>query len=75
MAIDPSSNGIRQGVTLATDAATAVREIREQLDQPNLALAMLFIDPALGADEIAAALRREWPDAPVVGCTGWGHLS
>lgn len=69
------SSCIRQGVTRETEAGAAIREMRDQLDQPGLVLAALYFDAALGAEAVDAALRREWPDGPVIGCTGWGHIS
>jgi hypothetical protein len=67
--------GISQGVTQARDAEAAIREMRDRLDQPGISLAVLFLDPALGAEAVAEAIRRHWPGAPVIGCTGWGHIS
>jgi hypothetical protein len=75
MSSDAPPRAIRQGVTQATDADAAILAMRRQLDQDRLSLAMLFVDPALGCDAVAAALQRHWPGAPVIGCTGWGHVS
>lgn len=75
MASNAQPRCIRQAVTLAKEADAAVCEIRDRIVQPHMTLGMLFIDPALGAAAVQEALRRHWPDAPLIGCTGWGHLS
>lgn len=66
---------IRQGVSVATEADAAICEIRDAVDQPDMRLGILFVDPALGAEAVEAAIQRHWPDVPLIGCTGWGHLS
>lgn len=60
---------------MATEAGAAICEIRDAIAQPDMRLGILFIDPALGAEAVEAALKQHWPDAPLIGCTGWGHLS
>ncbi|MBU6443331.1 MAG: FIST C-terminal domain-containing protein [Alphaproteobacteria bacterium] len=75
MASDRQPNCIRQGVTFAADAETAICEIRDSIAQPEMTLAILFIDPALGAEAVQAAMQRHWPDVPAIGTTASGHIS
>jgi len=75
MVLDQQPNCIRQAVTFAGDAETAIREIRDRIAQPQMTLAILFIDPALGAEAVQAAVQKHWPDVPIVGATASGHVS
>lgn len=75
MVSDRQPDCIRQAVTLSSDADEAIREIRDRIAQPNVTLGVLFIDPVLGSHAVQDALRKHWPDSPVIGCTGAGHIS
>ena len=66
---------IYQGVSAATDGASAVLEATSEWpDTPQLILA--FVSTAQDAGEVAAALAERFPHSQIVGCTTAGeHLS
>lgn len=67
-------SGIRQAHSLATDSLIAVREIAESLCQENTELVLLFCSHQYPADELAAAIKSQFQDINVVGCTSAGEI-
>ncbi len=61
--------------TRKQDAATAVRDIRQQLDRPvDTSLILFYCSPDYDLPRLEEALRQAWPETPVVGCTTAGEL-
>lgn len=56
------------------DTAAAMRAIRRDIGPEPLALLMLFVAHGHQHDAIEVALRRDFPDTPVMGCTTAGEI-
>ena len=65
---------ILTGHSQACEAGLAVRELHAQIGQPGAALVVVFCSTALVRDDLAAALRQNFSDVPVIGCTTAGEL-
>jgi len=66
---------IRRGFSLSTVPEVAVRELHEAIDQPDAALVVFFCSSAYDLDGLAAELRRQFPDVPMIGCTTAGEIT
>ena len=69
-----SSLSICRSASHASDPATAVRELRAGLDQPNIGLAVFFCSPHYDRQQIRQALLQEFAGVPVIGCTTAGEI-
>ena len=68
-------HAIRQGVSSAKSAASAVAELALQLDQPDIGLVMFFCSSRYDRTQIAEGLRRAFGKSVVVGCTTAGEIT
>jgi hypothetical protein len=70
------SEGDPLAVASARDsgAAATAAALRRELPDFDYAAVLVFFSPALDAAAFAAALKREFGDAPVFGCTTAGEL-
>lgn len=66
---------VRRGASHAVDPEVAVRELHAAIFDPEAALTVLFCSPSYDRDALAAALRRHFGDARVIGCTTAGEIS
>ncbi len=69
------SDGIRRGATLASDPDEAAAELFAALDQPDLALVLVFVSPRYDLKALAAALQHRFGNALLVGCTSAGEIA
>lgn len=60
--------------TRAPDARQAAAELRRELPLFDYAVVIVFFSPHYDASEFAAALAREFGDAPVYGCSTAGEI-
>ena len=70
----PIAPGIRSGGTVESSPDAAARDLRRRLDQERMALAVVFASNAYDLAALGAALRREFEDVPVIGCTTAGEI-
>lgn len=69
------NHAIRQGVSSAKNASTAVAELATQLDQPDIGLVMFFCSSRYDRAQIADGMRRAFGKAVVIGCTTAGEIT
>ena len=67
--------GLRRGYTQTADAGDAVAQLRDQLDQPDLALVLFFCSPTYDIDLIAQAMAQAFPGVLTLGCTTAGEIT
>jgi hypothetical protein len=72
MSTDPIR--VLRGRSFLAEPAAAVAELREQIDQPDAQVVLVFASPRYDARTLASALRDAFA-CPVVGCTTAGELS
>jgi hypothetical protein len=65
---------VRQGKSLKSDVQEAVRELAEQIRQPNSRVCLVFFSDEYDQQELGQALQEHLP-GPVIGCTTAGQLS
>jgi hypothetical protein len=68
------SLSVRQGVSLASDEAEAVRELHAAIYQPDAQLTLFYCSPSYDRDRLAAALREAFGNQVLVGCTTAGEI-
>lgn len=66
---------VRRGASLARDEATAARELAQAIRQDDVALGIFYCAPSYDPDRLAAALKREFGDMPLIGCTTAGEIT
>jgi hypothetical protein len=66
---------IRRGHSLSTDPAVAVRELYDAIVQPDMAVAVFFCSTAYDLEALAAELRLQFQDLPLIGCTTAGEIT
>ncbi|MCA1940967.1 MAG: FIST C-terminal domain-containing protein [Caenispirillum bisanense] len=66
---------IRRGYSRSDQTDQAVRELAEDLAQPDAVLALVFASSHHDRGLLAAALAEHLPGVPVVGCTTAGELT
>jgi hypothetical protein len=64
----------RQGFSLATDEAEAVRELRAAIYQPDAQLNVFYCSPRYDRVRLAAAIREAFGSQVIVGCTTAGEI-
>lgn len=69
------SLSIRKGMSQSTNVAQAARELRVALDQPGIKLAVFYCASDMNLPVLAAALRREFGDINLIGCTTAGEIT
>jgi len=69
------SGGIRRAATQAKEPEEAAAELFAALDQPDLALVLVFVSPRYDLPAVAAALQCRFPDVLLVGCTSAGEIA
>ena len=65
---------VRQGKSSKNDVQGAVRELAEQIRQPNSRVCLVFFSDEYDQQELGQALQEHLP-GPVIGCTTAGQLS
>jgi hypothetical protein len=65
---------VRQGGSLASSEAEAVRELRAAIYQPSAQLNVFYCSPSYDRERLAAALREAFGDQVLVGCTTAGEI-
>lgn len=65
---------IRRFQSTNTDARAAVREFRDGVAQPDMALVLFFCSSAYELDDVADEMSRQFPGVEVVGCTTAGEI-
>jgi hypothetical protein len=68
------SLSVRQGVSLASNEADAVRELHAAIFQPDAQLTLFYCSPSYDRDRLAAALREAFGHQVIVGCTTAGEI-
>ncbi len=68
-----SQLSVRQGASLAPDAATAVRELKAAVDQPGMKALILFCSASYDLPALGLALEAAFP-CPIVACTSSGQI-
>ncbi len=68
------ADNIRTGQSSARDSATAVRELHDQLLQPDAGLVVFFCASRYDLDVVAREINRHFVDVQVVGCTTAGEI-
>jgi hypothetical protein len=66
---------IRRGMSMKPDAATAVRDLLDQIASPDAELILLFCSPQFHIADITAAIRAYGSHARIVGCTTAGEIT
>jgi hypothetical protein len=66
---------IRKGVTQQRDARTAAQELFAALYQPDAKLAVFYTSPEYDLNALAGALREQFGDTPLIGCTTGGEIT
>jgi hypothetical protein len=69
------TTGLKSGFTERGDAALAADDLRVQLDQPDLSLALVFCSEEYRDNGFGEAIKAAFPDTPVVGCTTAGEIA
>ncbi len=65
---------VRLGISRKPNAHEAVREMAEQLDQPDIKVCLVFFSDEYDPEQLGPALQKYLP-GPVIGCTTAGQLS
>lgn len=65
----------RQGFSAAADPMAAVSELLRQIDQPDMALVVIFASPSYDREALAQAIRERLSNIPVIGCTTAGEIT
>jgi hypothetical protein len=65
---------VRQGGSLASSEAEAVRELRAAIYQPDAQLNVFYCSPSYDRERLAAALREAFGSQVLVGCTTAGEI-
>ena len=65
---------VKQGASVLTDAEQAVRDLHDQIAQPEMDVVILFCSPEYDLDVLGRALREKFP-CPILGCTTAGEIS
>lgn len=65
---------VRSGTTRQPSATAAIGELCEQMVQPAMGLAIIFVSPAYDLDALGPAIAAHFP-CPVLSCTTAGELS
>jgi hypothetical protein len=68
------SLSVRQGVSLASNEAEAVRELHAAIYQADAQLTLFYCSPSYDRDRLSAALREAFGNQVVVGCTTAGEI-
>lgn len=71
---EPSRLQVRQGKSTKRDVQEAVRELAEQIKQPNSRVCLVFFSDEYDQQQLGRALQEHLP-GPVIGCTTAGQLS
>lgn len=66
---------ILKGASRSTDEAEAARELAKAIKQPDTSLIIFYCAAAYDLDKLAAAIKAEFGDAHVIGCTTAGEIS
>lgn len=66
---------IKRGASLADDEFTAARELAQAIRQENMALAIFYCASRFDLTKLAAALRLEFQDSVLIGCTTAGEIA
>jgi hypothetical protein len=64
-----------RGGSRRPDPRQAVGELHERIGGSNIAFAIVFCSPQYDLDAVAAALRENFGDTPVFGCTTAGEIT
>jgi hypothetical protein len=70
-----ATSTIRRGHSLSTDPAVAVWELHDAIAQPDMAVAVFFCSTAYDLEALAAELRTQFQDLPLIGCTTAGEIT
>jgi hypothetical protein len=65
---------VRQGKSEKRDADEAVRELAEQIGQPNMRVCLVFFSDGYDPLDLGRALKKHLP-GPVIGCSTAGQLT
>ena len=68
------SLSVRQGVSLSSNEAEAVRELHAAIFQPDAQLTLFYCSPSYDRDRLGAALREAFGNQVIVGCTTAGEI-
>ena len=66
---------VKKGATTSRDAATAARELHEQIDQPDIAFGLFYCSPDYDLDALGEAIGSTFGDVPLIGCTTAGEIT
>lgn len=66
---------VRRGASFNLDAEAAVDELFEQLDQPDIALALFYCSPKYDLGALGVALARRFGDVQLIGSTSAGEIT
>ncbi len=69
------ANGLAWGFTDLAGGRNAARELRRQLDQPDLELVVVFCSPEYRDSDFSAAIADVFDGVPVIGCTTSGEVT
>lgn len=64
---------VKRGYSTAEEPRAAVKELREQIDQPDMAGVILYCSSRYDLDQLGPEIERSF-DCPVFGCTTAGEL-
>ena len=69
------SPAVRRAMTTAADHDDIARDLWRDLRHPDLRLVLVFTSAPCDMDALAAALKRRFGAAPVIGCTTAGEIT
>ncbi len=70
-----SSLSVRKGVSQHPDARIAAGELFAALNQPDIKLAMFYCSPDYDLSALADAMRQQFGNIPLIGCTTAGEIT
>jgi hypothetical protein len=66
---------IRRGMSAAADEDQAAAELYQAINQDDMALAVFFCSPHYDCNQLALALKSQFGNTPVIGCTTAGEIT
>ncbi len=73
--LETLQTGVRRGTSVNSNPAQAAAELRANLDQPGIELAIFFCSPSYDLPALGAALAKEFKGTRLIGCTTAGEIT
>lgn len=75
MSLSSPALSVRTGASVSPDPQVAARELHAALQQPNVKLAVFYCATSYDLPALADALRAQFGETPLIGCTTAGEIS